>query len=219
MLQYILVRHGESTANRDESVRHYTEECDIPLTDTGVRESVDIAKQISIQLNQYLYKGASNPVTVVLSPYLRAKQTFQHIKNHVGNDFIQNIEKVVEDVRLRELDYGTHRHKTIEEREECKRQIAKMGSAFYYQYTGGESYTTLLTRLSTLNNEILIDWKERDCPPQIVLMVAHAHVLAAFDILLMKKDISEVNYKMPNCEIRHYIKIKGQNFKRVQTAN
>ena len=198
MLQYILIRHGESTANKDETVRQYTAECDIPLTVEGIAQSVEVAKRIQPLVQ-------TSPITVILSPYLRAKQTFHHINQQLQ----ANISEISEDVRLRELDYGKLHARTDEQHDECKREIVRKGSVYYYQYPDGESYTTLQTRLATLNNEILGEWRERDYPDQIILMIAHAHVLAAWDVLLMKKDIKEVNYKMSNCQVKHYYKEKG----------
>lgn len=202
MLRYILVRHAESEANIDETVRQYTKECDIPITQKGYLDCAAAAKEIQPRIKN------EKPITVILSPYLRAKQTFEEINKTLAI----NIQKIYEDVRLRELDYGNAVMRT---KEEQIHYINQKGSVFYYQHPDGESYTNLLTRLATLNNEILGEWRENDYQDKTVLMIAHAHVLAAWDILLLKKDIKKVNYKMKNCEIREYVKTRQQSFYKI----
>lgn len=204
-LKYILIRHGESTANVDRAVREHINEHDIPLTEIGEIQ----AKEAALELKNHHLKGST--YCMLTSPYTRARATAKIIAETLAHK-----NPIVPEVRLRELDYGdAHIMRTKEERQKIKQDIAKCGGLFYYQYPNGESYTTLLTRLSTLHNELLGGWRETGCPEHTIIMVAHAHVLAAWDVLLTGKEPNTVDYRMKNCCIRTYIKMKGSDFQLV----
>ncbi|MEP6717325.1 MAG: histidine phosphatase family protein [Terriglobia bacterium] len=63
----ILVRHGETEANRQ---RRFAESEDIPLTDTGRRQSAEIAARLAREFR---------PDLLLSSPFLRARQTSEII--------------------------------------------------------------------------------------------------------------------------------------------
>lgn len=121
---------------------------------------------------------------------------------------------VTEDVRLREMEYGSENAQTLEEKKITKEKIKNEGGPFFHRYIGGESYADVFNRCATLYNEILSDWAENQYEDKIVILVCHAHTMSAWDILLMKKDICKVDWKMENCAIRIYQKQRGVEFRR-----
>ncbi len=82
----------------------------------------------------------------------------------------------MEDVRLREMDYGKQNAQSIEEKAITKSHIADKGGPFFYRYDGGESYSDVINRCSTLYNQLMNQWAERIWGDYIVILVCHAHV-------------------------------------------
>src|SRR5215471_4794144 len=71
MGKLILVRHGESTANREKIFA----EDHTPLTDLGRRQAADVAARIASHFH---------PSAIVASPLVRARQTAEVIGRHLG---------------------------------------------------------------------------------------------------------------------------------------
>jgi hypothetical protein len=131
-LQFILVRHGESTANADETVRSQVSEHLIPLTDVGIQQAKQAGEKVRQLLTEY---GAEEDQRVYYSPYLRARQTLKHME--LGLSF----EKIRSDARLVEINYGLDNALEGYEKKQMKKAIEKAGGRFFYRHPDGESYT------------------------------------------------------------------------------
>ena len=71
MGRIILVRHGESVANRD---RHFAESGENPLTELGLRQARELAPIVAAQFR---------PAKVLSSSFLRAQQTAGILAQHL----------------------------------------------------------------------------------------------------------------------------------------
>jgi hypothetical protein len=72
----ILVRHGESEGNLDESVYTRTPDAHISLTQLGKNQATEVGKK----LKEEVINGTQHEnICVYLSPYLRSKQTYEGI--------------------------------------------------------------------------------------------------------------------------------------------
>jgi probable phosphoglycerate mutase len=90
---YYLLRHGESTANKQGIIacKPSTSCSGYGLTEKGVQQATTTAT--------WLKEHLTEPVLVYASDYLRAKQTARIVAEKLGVN-------VIEDTRLRERDFG-----------------------------------------------------------------------------------------------------------------
>ena len=89
----ILVRHGESTGNVDDTVYEREPDHALALTDLGWQQAEETGKRIREALG-------SERVSVYVSPYRRTHETFQAF--HLNPEQV----RVREEPRLREQDWG-----------------------------------------------------------------------------------------------------------------
>jgi broad specificity phosphatase PhoE len=73
--RFLLVRHGQTTWNREERFRGQT---DIPLNETGLAQASATARRIAVEWR---------PAAIYCSPLLRARQTAQAIAEPFGLEF------------------------------------------------------------------------------------------------------------------------------------
>lgn len=138
----ILVRHGESQGNKDDSAYVVIPDHKIPLTSTGVQQ----AQEAGFSVRQVVSdQGSSNNwrVYFYVSPYDRTRSTLREM----GRAFTRGrILGVREECRIREQDFGnfqeTERMKTIKETRE------KFGR-FFYRFPEGESAADVYDRVSS----------------------------------------------------------------------
>ena len=161
----LLIRHGESQGNID--VNRYQTDPDyaLELTPKGIEQARQAGEKIKAII------GVES-LHVYLSPYVRARQTFQHLKTSIE----PNIEKVVEDPRIREQDWGHLRHPN--ENEEIRRQRDGF-STFYYRIPDGESGADVYDRVSTFLETLHRDFN-KPYYPQNTLIVTHGVTLRLF---------------------------------------
>ena len=120
----ILIRHGESEGNADNSLYETTQDFALKLSPAGVEQAKKAGRQIKEVIGDdsiYLY----------LSPYHRTRETYQYISESIK----ENITKAVEDPRLREQDWGHLRHP--DENKEISEERDSF-STFYYRIPDGE---------------------------------------------------------------------------------
>ena len=72
----ILVRHGESEGNLDESVYSRTPDAHISLTQLGKNQATEVGKRLK---EEVINTNPDETIYVYLSPYLRSKQTYEEI--------------------------------------------------------------------------------------------------------------------------------------------
>ena len=161
----ILIRHGQSQGNIDANQYQTVPDYALSLTPKGNEQS----KEAGIKIKEII---GSESLHVYLSPYVRTRQTFQHLRTNLET----NIVKVVEDPRIREQDWGHLRHP--DENEEIRRQRDGF-STFYYRIPDGESGADVYDRVSTFLETLHRDFNKSHYP-QNALIVTHGLTLRLF---------------------------------------
>lgn len=140
----VLIRHGESLGNVDESAYVTTPDWKIPLTEKG-KEQARIAggKLKSLVGNQ--------PVMVFVSPYLRTRQTFEEIETALDPD---QIVKVRQEPRLVEQQFGNYQ--VFEDVQQAKKDRHRFGR-FFFRFPKGESGLDVYNRVTSFIGTMLRD--------------------------------------------------------------
>ena len=179
-----IIRHGESSGNvaRDAadlgrlSVIDIAErDVDVPLSALGHEQSTALA---------HWFAGmppAERPTVVITSPYLRASQTADHIRELGGVD----AKAVwVTDERLREKEFGILDRLTrygIEEKFPDQAEARARVGKFYHRPPGGESWCDVILRLRSVLDTISL---HHSAPGARVLIVAHQVIVLCLRYLL-----------------------------------
>jgi broad specificity phosphatase PhoE len=144
----ILIRHGESMGNLDDSVYSHVPDWRVRLSPNGHSQAIAAGRTLR-QLIQ------SEPCVFYVSPYYRARETFANIALQLEPEQVREVRL---EPRLREQDWGNY------QRAECMR-TAKLERGlfgrFFYRFPNGESgadvYDRVSTFLETLARDILSD--------------------------------------------------------------
>lgn len=163
----ILIRHGQSLGNVDESLYSTTPDNAMPLTDLGWEQARAAGKQLKEKL-VHRPSGAEG-IHFIISPYARTVETFHGIVsawcdpsefNHIEDRELRLqawYSKLFElgltwneDPRIREQDFGNYQEP--EKIRQAKRDRHRFG-AFYYRFPHGESASdvsnTIWSRVGT----------------------------------------------------------------------
>ncbi len=97
-MKLILVRHGESQGNVDHNVYKNTRNCDIPLSDRGVDQCINVANLLSENLKN------EESISIFSSPYRRALDTATIIRTELDGSHVLQFRK---HFSLCEQDYST----------------------------------------------------------------------------------------------------------------
>jgi len=184
----ILVRHGESEGNIDRSRYQTKQDFALQLTPAGIQQAKDAGLQIKELLD-------NEKVYAYLSPFFRTRETFQNIREAIGD----NIAKAIEDPRIREQDWGHLRHPDdnkgiIEERDHF--------STFYYRIPDGESGADVFDRVSSFFDTLHRDFEKVDYPEN-VLIVSHGLTMRLFLMRWFHWSVEEFEslHNPKNCQI------------------
>ncbi|KAL4186896.1 hypothetical protein AMTRI_Chr09g36430 [Amborella trichopoda] len=175
----ILVRHGQSEGNVDESAYTRIPDPKICLTEKGWRDAEEVGKQIREMI---LSDGADDwKVYFYVSPYRRTLQTLEGL----GRAFeLHRIAGVREEPRLREQDFGN-----FQDRE--KMRVGKADrlryGRFFYRFPDGESAADVYDRITgfreTLRSDIDIGRFQppgERTPNMNLIIVSHGLTLRVF---------------------------------------
>lgn len=178
-----IVRHGQSAGNvaRDAAdaaglprIDIADRDMDVPLSDLGHEQARALGRWFA-----KLPKDA-RPCTVMSSPYLRAVQTSQAVREVGG--LIEPNRKFCVDERLREKEFGVLDRLTrhgIEAQFPEQAEFRRLLGKFYHRPPGGESWCDVILRLrSVLDTLSLHHGGDR------VLIVAHQVVVLCMRYLL-----------------------------------
>jgi broad specificity phosphatase PhoE len=184
----ILIRHGESEGNIDKNKYLTIPDYALNLTPNGIEQAQKAGGEIKAII------GAES-LYVYLSPYFRTRQTFQQLKTSIE----PNVAKIIEDPRIRELDWGHLRHP--DDNEEISKQRDDF-STFYYRIPDGESGADVFDRVSTFLETLYRDFNKADYP-QNTLIVTHGLTLRLFLMRWYHWTVEEFeNLRNPqNCQI------------------
>ena len=162
-LRIVLLRHGESEANLDQTLFERVPDHAIPLTDNGREQAVAMGKQMRDLFG-------TRTVRVYVSPYKRTLQTLDAL----GIDDL--IETAREEPRLREQDWAN-----FQDSEDIARQRVRRNEFghFFYRFTDGESGADVYDRVSTFLETLHRDWEVKGSPRN-VLIVSHGLTMRLF---------------------------------------
>ncbi|MEV6929078.1 histidine phosphatase family protein [Dactylosporangium sp. NPDC051485] len=162
-----VVRHGQSTSNvradqaelaGAEAIDIAERDADVPLTDLGREQARSVGKWLA-GLPQ-----TRRPEAVVVSPYLRARQTAELALE--GLAVPARVDERLRDRELGVLDRLTRAG--VEARLPGEAQRRRHLGKLYYRPPGGESWADVLLRLRSLRRDL-----REDHPGGRVLLVAH----------------------------------------------
>jgi broad specificity phosphatase PhoE len=166
----VLVRHGQSKGNVDETEYSRTPDWKVELTAKGKEQARTAGKALAELLAQDAKIGKPSPVFVYCSPYRRCQQTLDGLLEGAGLNRATLLGDR-EEPRLREQEFGNFQNP--EHTEVYKEQRAKFGR-FFYRFPDGESgadvYDRVSTWLESLYREFLYGSITRDTT---VVLVTH----------------------------------------------
>ncbi|CAL9421168.1 2,3-bisphosphoglycerate-dependent phosphoglycerate mutase [Streptomyces sp. enrichment culture] len=159
----VLVRHGESTGNLDDSVYEREPDHALGLTEQGRRE----AERAGEKLREVFGRER---VSVYVSPYRRTHETLRAFR--LDSDLI----RVREEPRLREQDWGNW-----QDREDVRLQKAYRDAYghFFYRFAQGESGADVYDRVGGFLESLFRSFEAPDHPPN-VLLVTHGLAMRLF---------------------------------------
>ncbi len=184
----ILIRHGESQGNADNSLYQTTPDFALKLSTRGVEQ----ARLAGMQIAQIIGEGS---LYVYLSPYHRTRETYQNISETIQ----KNVVKIVEDPRLREQDWGHLRHPDENKGISTERDNF---STFYYRIPDGESGADVFDRISNFMDTLHRDFQKSNFPENI-LIVTHGLTLRLFLMRWFHWTVEEFEslHNPKNCQI------------------
>ncbi|WP_447005520.1 histidine phosphatase family protein [Saccharothrix isguenensis] len=155
-MRIILLRHGQSLGNVDESEYCRVPDHALPLTGVGEEEAKAAGPRIKGLLN-------GDPAAVYVSPYVRTRATLRNL------DLGDQVERTVAEPRLREQDWGNLQDPV--QQEVLKHQRHAFGH-FFFRLPNGESGADVDDRLAAFLTEL--ETRMHDpAHPSTALVVSH----------------------------------------------
>ncbi|MEY9964481.1 broad specificity phosphatase PhoE [Streptacidiphilus sp. MAP12-16] len=159
----VLLRHGESQGNIDESIYERVPDHALQLTARGREQARANGRELRVLFGE-------EPVQAYVSPYLRTRQTF----GLLGLDPARL--RAMEEPRLREQDWGN-----LQDVEDIRRQRKTRDAYghFFYRFTQGESGADVYDRVGAFFETLHRNFERADYPPN-VLLVTHGLMMRLF---------------------------------------
>ncbi|MEU0652246.1 histidine phosphatase family protein [Streptomyces albogriseolus] len=159
----VLVRHGESTGNVDDTVYERVPDHALGLTERGRKQAEATGERLRGLFGQ-------ERVSVYVSPYRRTLETLNAF--HLDPDLI----RVREEPRLREQDWGNW-----QDREDVRLQKAYRDAYghFFYRFAQGESGADVYDRVGGFLESLFRSFEDPD-HPRNVLIVTHGLAMRLF---------------------------------------
>ncbi len=218
-----IVRHGQSAGNvaRDAAeaaglrvidIAHG--DIDVPLSDLGLQQ----ARALGTWIGELA--PDERPQILLCSPYVRARETAQHMLSAANIPHEQL--RLRTDERLREKEFGILDRLTrfgIEHKyPELGEQRAHVGK-FYFRPPGGESWCDVILRLRSL-----LEMVTREYCGQRVLIVGHQVIVNCMRYLLECMDEAQILGidklgDVPNCGLTTYRYDAGRDAMVVDRVN
>ncbi|GAA1879769.1 histidine phosphatase family protein [Lapillicoccus jejuensis] len=159
----VLLRHGESQGNVDDTVYERVPDHALELTERGVGQARETGRALAA-----LGVGAGSRVWA--SPYRRVRQTLAALE--VGID----LEHVRWEPRLREQDWANFQDPADIARQ---REVRDRYGHFHYRFTHGESGADVYDRVSDFLESLFRDLEAPGCP-DTVLLASHGLTMRLF---------------------------------------
>ncbi|KOU05783.1 phosphoglycerate mutase [Streptomyces sp. NRRL F-5755] len=159
----ILIRHGESEGNTDDTVYEREPDHALSLTKNGLRQAEEAGESLRAMFGD-------ERISAYVSPYRRTHQTFQAL----GLDMDRV--RVREEPRLREQDWGNW-----QDREDVRLQKVYRDAYghFFYRFAQGESGADVYDRVGAFLESLWRSFEHPDHPPN-VLIVTHGLTMRLF---------------------------------------
>ena len=125
----VLIRHGQSQGNVDETAYVTTADWRIPLTAHGRQQAADAGRALRDVLG-------GRPTMWYVSPYVRTQQTLSELVKRAGTPGTTNSLGVREEPRIAEQQFGNFQN--VEEVLAAKEERGRFGR-FWYRFPSGES--------------------------------------------------------------------------------
>jgi len=174
----ILLRHGQSEGNVDESAYVSTPDWKVSLTPLGKSQALRAGKDISDILggNQ---NSKNERVLIYYSPYKRTRQTMEIVRREIGEDQIISLR---EEPRISEQQFGNFQN--VEEVLKAKKERHEFGR-FYYRFKSGEAGLDVYSRVSSFISTLVRDCDQYnkagyDIENMTVVIVLHGLSLRLF---------------------------------------
>jgi probable phosphoglycerate mutase len=210
-----IVRHGQSAGNVARDAAH---DAGLPVIDIAGRdmdvELSALGKRQSAALAQWFASMPADlrPTVVMVSPYLRARQTAALVGDAGG--LHPDAAKPVIDERLREKEFGVLDRLTrsgIAQRYPDQAEARSRTGKFYHRAPGGESWCDVILRLRSLLDTISLHYSQ---PGSRVLVVAHQVIVLCFRYLIeqmTEEEILAIDAKgdVANCGVTEYAMTTG----------
>ncbi|WP_328718988.1 histidine phosphatase family protein [Streptomyces sp. NBC_00247] len=170
----VLVRHGESEGNVDDTVYEREPDHALRLTHTGLQQ----AEAAGLRLREVF---GEERVSVYVSPYRRTHETFRSL----GLDLTRV--RVREEPRLREQDWGNW-----QDRDDVRLQKANRDAYghFFYRFAQGESGADVYDRVDAFLESLHRSFQDPDHPPN-VLLVTHGLTMRLFCMRWLHWSVAE----------------------------
>ena len=159
----IIVRHGQSAGNADKTIYQAVPDYALPLTEIGKAQA--LAAGLAIQrllATSHAYDPAQH-VQFYVSPFWRARQTYEGISQPFPNHTKR------EDPRLREQEWGHLRNANATKELETLRDAY---GRYFYRLQDGESGADVEDRITTFLDTVHRDFEKRNFPTNVI-MVTH----------------------------------------------
>ncbi|XP_009800803.1 phosphoglycerate mutase-like protein AT74 isoform X3 [Nicotiana tabacum] len=136
----ILVRHGQSEGNVDESVYTRVADPKVGLTEKGVEE----AEECGRKMREIIEKNGGDDwkVYFYVSPYKRGIETLRNLAKSFERSRIAGVR---EEPRLREQDFGNFQDK---EQMKIEKAVRARYGRFFYRFPNGESAADVYDRIT-----------------------------------------------------------------------
>eukprot|EP01128_Nolandella_sp_AFSM9_P006851 TRINITY_DN3609_c0_g1_i2.p1 TRINITY_DN3609_c0_g1~~TRINITY_DN3609_c0_g1_i2.p1 ORF type:complete len:308 (+),score=34.58 TRINITY_DN3609_c0_g1_i2:104-925(+) len=154
----ILIRHGQSMGNTDDTIYSRVPDNQVELTALGKQQSLAAGVKIRELIGD-------ETVRFFVSPYKRSLQTFEGII--AGGRFDSKRYTMREEPRIREQDWGNFQE--YEQIQKCRAERRKFGS-FYYRFPHGESGADVYDRVDSFWGSIQREFAFHHCLENFVLV-------------------------------------------------
>ncbi|XP_009628163.1 phosphoglycerate mutase-like protein AT74 isoform X3 [Nicotiana tomentosiformis] len=136
----ILVRHGQSEGNVDESVYTRVADPNVGLTEKGVEEAEECGRKMREMIEKD--GGDDWKVYFYVSPYKRGIETLRNLAKSFERSRIAGVR---EEPRLREQDFGNFQDK---EQMKIEKAVRARYGRFFYRFPNGESAADVYDRIT-----------------------------------------------------------------------
>lgn len=186
----ILVRHGESTGNQDETAYVHVPDWKIPLTKQGYADGRNAGRLIKEHI------GDKDPIFIYTSPYMRTKQTLAGILEAFDDEQVIGVR---EEPRVVEQQFGNFQNVATIQGSKAERD--QFGH-FFYRFPEGESGLDVYNRVTSFIGTLFRDFNNKDIAHKDlnVIIVTHGLALRLFLMRWFKYSVHafEGTYNPPN---------------------